>query len=427
MNIPDVALPRIVIIGAGFAGLQIAMGTNTDHYQIVLIDKNNYHLFQPLLYQVASAGLEPDSIAYPIRKTLHHKKNTFYRWAEVQGVDQEKNTVTTNIGSLKYDHLVICSGATNNYFGNKTIEENSMPMKSLTDALNLRSKILGNFELALNTKDLDRREELMNIVIVGAGPTGIELAGSLSELKNKVLPKDFPDLDFRKMHIHLIEAADRVLSSMSPDSSKKAHNYLKKLGVNVWLNTLVTNFENNKVSTNTDKAFNADTLIWSAGVAGNTPEGIPEDNFGRGHRVITDGFCKMQNSNNVYVIGDAALINSKEYPNGLPMLGSVAMQQGKYLSECFNKMAKQKAIKPFVYNDKGTMATIGRNQAVVELGKFKFQGFFAWVAWMFVHLMLLVGFRNRVVVFINWAWNYFQFNNGLRLIIRPYNKDKSKI
>lgn len=424
MDVPNIDLPRIVVLGAGFAGLQVALGADADHYQVVLIDKNNYHLFQPLLYQVASAGLEPDSIAYPIRKTLHNKKNTYYRLAEVLEIDQKTSTINSNIGDLKYDYLIIASGATNNYFGNKTIEENSMPMKSLTDALNLRSKILGNFEIALNTKDLNIREELMNIVIVGAGPTGIELAGSLAELRNKVLPKDFPDLDFRKMHIHLIEAAPRVLSSMSEASSAKAHKYLKQLGVNVWLGMLVTNYENNTVSTNTDTTFRADTLIWSAGVAGNFPTGIEKEDLGRGNRIIIDDFCKMKSSSNIYAIGDAAIIQSESYPNGLPMLGSVAMQQGKYLTESFNKMARKKTVKPFVYNDKGTMATIGRNQAVVELGSFKFQGFFAWVAWMFVHLMLLVGFRNRVVVFINWAWNYLQFNNGLRLIIRPYKKKK---
>lgn len=423
MDVPEINLPRIVVIGAGFAGLQIALGVNSDDYQVILLDKNNYHLFQPLLYQVASAGLEPDSIAYPIRKTLHNKKNTYYRLAEVIDIDKENSTVTTNIGDLKYDHLIISSGATNNYFGNKTIEANSMPMKSLTDALNLRSKILGNFETALNTKDLSKREELMNIVIVGAGPTGIELAGSLSELKNKVLPKDFPDLDFRQMQIHLVEAAPRVLSAMSETSSKKVNGYLKSLGVNVWLGMLVTNYENNLVTTNSDTVFKADTLIWSAGVAGNIPTGIEKENYGRGNRIIIDDFCKMKTSKNIYAVGDAALIQSEKYPNGLPMLGSVAMQQGKYLGDYFNKLSSNKKLKPFVYNDKGTMATVGRNLAVVEMGKLKFQGFLAWMAWMVVHLMLLVGFRNRVVVFINWAWNYIQFNNnGLRLIIRPYKK-----
>lgn len=402
----------------------MARGVDTNHYQVVLIDKNNYHTFQPLLYQVASAGLEPDSIAYPIRKTLRRKKNTFFRWANVESIDTESKKLYTNIGEVSYTYLVIATGATNNFFGNKIIENNALPMKSLTDALDLRSKILGNFEQALNASTEEEQEALMNFVIVGAGPTGVELAGSLAELKNKILPKDFPDLDLSKMQINLIEAAPRVLVNMDEKSSEKALKYLKDLGVKVWLETMVENYEDNVVSTKGNSSFSADTFIWAAGVAGTFPNGISTESVGRGKRIITDDYGRMKADNSIYALGDVGLIQSTRYPNGLPMLGGVAMQQGKYLAESFNRLAKGKAPKPFVYNDKGTMATIGRNQSVVELGKLKFQGFFAWLVWMFVHLMLLVGFRNRVVVFINWAWNYVNFNNGLRLIVRPYKKTK---
>ena len=424
MNIPDIKLPRVVVIGAGFAGLKLSRKIDTNFYQLVLIDKNNFHTFQPLLYQVASAGLEPDSIAYPIRKILGRKKNTFFRLADVQKIQSDKKVVTTDIGDLKYDYLVVASGADNNFFGNKTVEANSLPMKSLLDALNMRSKILGNFEKALNANDLELRKELMNFVIVGAGPTGVELAGALAELRNKILPKDFPDLDFSKMNIHLIEASSRVLSSMSLTSSEKAFYYLKRLNVNVYTETFVENFTNNIVSTSGGKEFKCDTFIWAAGVSATFPDGIDTSKLGIHNRIIVND--KLELGEDMYVLGDTALVKSDKYPDGLPMLGSVAMQQGAYLAKQFNRKAKNKSWNKFSYNDKGTMATIGRNLAVVEAGKFKFQGFFAWFVWMFVHLMLLVGFRNRVVVFVNWTWNYFRYNNGLRLIVRPYKKIRSK-
>ena len=423
MNIPTSDLPRIVIIGAGFAGLQIAKKTRNDKYQLVLIDKHNYHTFQPLLYQVSSAGLEPDSIAYPIRKILAKKDNTYYRLANVTHIDTASQELHSDIGSLKYDKLVIATGATNNFFNNVSIEQQALPMKSLTDALNLRSKILGNFEKALNTNDLQEREALMSFVIVGAGPTGVELAGALAELKNKILPLDFPDLDLRIMKIHLIEAAPRVLAPMSNFSSEKAYTALKKLGVHIWTDTFVEGYENNIVTTNKEVSFPTDTLIWAAGVKGCHPEGLSEAVIGRGDRILCDDYCKVQGFENLYVAGDVGLIQSDTYPKGLPMLGSIAMQQGQYLAKAFNKEAQGKTTPPFRYNDKGTMATIGRNKAVAEIGKFKFKGAFAWLVWMFVHLMLLVGFRNRVVVLVNWIWNYFRYNNGLRLIVRPYKRN----
>ena len=424
MNIPDINLPRVVVIGAGFAGLKLSRKINTNFYQLVLIDKNNFHTFQPLLYQVASAGLEPDSIAYPIRKILGRKKNTFFRLAEVQSIQSDEKVISTDIGNLNYDYLVIASGADNNFFGNKTIEVNSLPMKSLVDALNMRSKILGNFEKALNTNDVELREEFMNFVIVGAGPTGVELAGAIAELRNKILPKDFPDLDFSKMNIYLIEASSRVLVSMGSRSSEKAHDYLNSLNVNVYTETFVENFSNNVVYTSKGKEFRCDTFIWAAGVSATFPNGIETIKTGVQNRIFVND--RLELGEDIYVLGDTALVKSDKYPDGLPMLGSVAMQQGAYMAKQFNRKAKNRSWDKFSYNDKGTMATVGRNLAVVEIGKFKFQGFFAWFVWMFVHLMLLVGFRNRVVVFVNWTWNYFRYNNGLRLIVRPYKKIRSK-
>ncbi len=424
MNIPKIDLPRLVIIGAGFAGLNLAREIISGNYQVVLIDKNNFHTFQPLLYQVASAGLEPDSIAYPIRKILANKKNTFFRMAEVKSIDLNAKAILTNIGSLDYDKLVIATGATNNFFGHEVIAVNAMPMKSLIEALDLRSKILENFEKALNTMNLLEREKLMNFIIVGAGPTGVELAGALGELKNKILPKDFPDLDLRRMKIHLIEAAPRVLSAMDEKSSDKASQYLRKLDVNIWTDIKVENYENGLVET-TKENFHSDTLVWAAGVKGKTMNGIKSDEIGRGNRIKVNEFCQLKSHTEVYVLGDVALIQSDQYQQGLPMMGSVAMQQGKYLANILNHLKTGKTIKPFVYIDRGSMATIGRNLAVVEIGNLKFQGMFAWMVWMSVHLMLLVGFRNRVIVFINWTWNYFKYNNGLRLIIRPYKNQKS--
>jgi NADH dehydrogenase len=336
-------------------------------------------------------------------------------------INSEESFIETEIGNLQYDYLVIATGATNNFFGNDVIQENSLPMKSLRDSLNLRSKILYNFEKALNTSDLERRKELMNVVIVGAGPTGVELAGAIAELKNKVLPSDFPDLDFREMQINLVEAAPRVLSSMSEKSSEKAYKYLTKMGVNVWTDTFVESYSDNVVKTGKED-FRSDTLIWSAGVKGNHPSGLEKIESTGSSRIVTDQYCKVKFSDTMFAVGDVSYCTSEKYPDGLPMLGSVAMQQGKYLATYFNNLANKKESKPFVYLDKGTMATIGRNKAVVEIGTMFFQGVFAWITWMLVHLMLLVGFRNRVVVLVNWAWNYVKFNNSLRLIIRPFSK-----
>lgn len=422
MNIPTTDLPRVVVIGCGFAGLKFTKNLNSKNYQVVLLDKNNYHTFQPLLYQVATSGLAPDSIIYPIRKIFKGKANFFFRIADVAKVDTDKKTVHTSIGDVKYDILVVATGGVSNFFGMKNIEKNAIPMKSLVESLDLRSLIIQNFEEALNTYDLKERERLMNFVIVGAGPTGVELAGALAELRKHVLPEDYPDLDIRRMQIHIIEASDRVLPAMSKEASERAEKYLKKFGVHIWLKTAVKDYDGASITTNNND-FESRTLIWAAGVSGSHPEGMSIET-GRGNRIITDGFNRIKGYDDVYSIGDASMIITEDTQTGHAMLASVAEQQGYHLAKNLNRTSKNKNMLPFKYNDKGTMATIGRNKAVVDLSFVKFGGFIGWLTWMFVHLMLLVDFRNRMVVFLNWVWSYVNYDKGTRLIVRKYKHGK---
>lgn len=419
MNIPELDLPRIVIIGCGFAGLKLVKNLNSRAYQTVLIDKNNYHTFQPLMYQVATAGLEPDSVVYPIRKTFKGKRHFHFRMAEVTEVATENQLVKTTIGDIHYDHLVIATGAKSNFFGMKDIEQNALPMKNLLESIDLRSVILQNFEKSLNTPDLLEREKLMNFVIAGAGPTGVELAGALSELKNHILPADYPDLDIRRMQIHVIEASDRVLPSMSSVASTRSEQFLRKLGVNVWLNTRVLQFDGQKVETD-KKSFDSTNLIWTAGVTGCPVNGL-NVKFDKNNRIQVDTYNRVHGMDNVYAIGDvSAIVSENDEPHA--MLASVAGQQGKHLGKNFNREAKGKLWIPFQYKDLGTMATVGRNLALVDFPFAKLGGFLAWFVWMFVHLMLLVDFRNRVIVFINWAWSYLNYDRGTRLIVRKVKR-----
>ncbi len=424
LNIPTLDLPRVVIIGGGFAGLKLAKGIDSSLYQTVLIDRNNYHTFQPLMYQVASSGLEPDSIAYPLRKVFKGKKRFHFRMADVIQVDESSKTLQTSIGPIKYDILVIATGADSNFFGMENVKKYSMPMKNLVESLNLRSRILTNFEKALNTTDLSEQEALMSFVIVGGGPTGVELAGALAELKKQILPKDYPDLDIRKMQIHIVEASDRLLANMSETASVKTEKFLKKMDVNVWLGTQVKDYDGKQVITS-KHVFNSKTLVWAAGVQGVPPAGL-NATIVRGNRILTDEFNKVVEKENVFAIGDVAQIKSDQAPNGHPMLASVAGQQGSKLAKNLNALAKNITMQPFSYADKGTMATIGRNLAVVDLPFFSFSGLFAWLTWMFVHLMLLVDYRSRLVVFVNWAWSYLNYDKGTRLIVRT-SEDKSSI
>ena len=423
MNIPKTSFPRVVIIGGGFAGVALARKLSNCDAQVVLLDRNNYHTFQPLLYQVSTGGLEPDSIAYPIRKILQEFSNFYFRLANVEEIDTSNNKLKTNIGELKFDYLVIASGSTTNFFGNSEVEKHSMAMKTIPQSLNLRSLILENFEEALLTSDLNERNALMNFVIVGGGPTGVELAGALAEIKKGILPKDYPDLDTRLVQIHIIQSGDCILKGMSAKASAKAEDFLENLGVNIWKNTRVTNYNGKIVTTNTDLTFEASTVVWAAGVKGATIKGIDAKQYvSRSNRILVNEFNQVKSFNHIFAVGDIANLITDDFPNGFPMMAQPAIQQGKQLGDNILKLIEGKPMSPFAYKDKGAMATIGRNKAVVDLNKFKFQGVFAWFVWMFVHLFFLIGFRNRMVVFINWVYNYIRFDREARLIIRPFKK-----
>ncbi|MFV8226065.1 NAD(P)/FAD-dependent oxidoreductase [Christiangramia aquimixticola] len=421
MNIPRTNLPRVVIIGGGFAGLSLARKLLKEDIQMVLLDRHNYHTFQPLLYQVSTSGLEPDSIAYPLRKITRESKKCFFRLAEVQSISAQENTVHTNIGDLVYDYLVIATGSKTNFFGNDSIEEHGMWMKTVPQALNIRSLILENLEQATITNDPERRKALMNFVLAGAGPTGVELSGAIAELKNHIVPKDYPDLDPNEMNIHLLEGMDRVLPPMSEHASRKAHKMLEDLGVKIHLNTMVQNYDGHMVETNTDLRIKTETFIWSAGVTGAPVEGLNASAMvEKANRYKVNGFNQVEGYENIFAIGDIALMQTEDFPKGHPMVAQPAIQQGKHLAGNLKRLIRGQKLKAFDYFDKGAMATVGRNKAVVDLHKWKFSGFFAWFVWMFVHLWFLVGFRNRTVTFFNWIYNYVNYDKAARLIIRPF-------
>ena len=422
INVPEVKVPRIVIIGCGFGGMELAQDLHKADVQVVMLDKHNYHTFQPLLYQIATAGLEADSIAYPIRKIFKGQKNFFFRLGEVTKILPEENKIHTSIGELRYDHLVIATGSTSNFFGNKDFETQSMPMKSVTEALNLRSLILQNFEKALLTTDLHEQEALMTFVVVGGGPTGVELAGAVCELKKHVLPNDYPELDFRKMRVILVENGADLLASMAAENRLKAKKYLEDMGCEVWLNTAVAKYDGMNAETKNGKQLRTLNLVWTAGVKGVIIDGLNDPCVNHKGRVLIDEYCKVTGYENIYAIGDVASMNCEKYPNGHPQVAPVAIQQAQLLSKNFIKGFKQQAPAKFSYFDKGSMATVGRNKAVAEVGKLRFGGFLGWFAWMFLHLMLLVGYRNKIVVFINWVWNYLNYDRNIRLIIRPFSR-----
>ncbi|MFS4481703.1 NAD(P)/FAD-dependent oxidoreductase [Hyunsoonleella sp. 2307UL5-6] len=424
MNIPKTSFPRVIIIGGGFAGIALARKLSKQEVQVVLLDKHNYHTFQPLLYQVSTGGLEPDSIAYPIRKILKDFPNFFFRLASVNEIDTNNNKVKTNIGDLKFDYLVVATGSTTNFFGNSEIEKHSMVMKTIPQSLNLRSLILENFEDALLTSDLNERNALMNFVIVGGGPTGVELAGALAEIKKGILPKDYPDLDTRSAQIHIVQSGDCILKGMSAQASQKAEDFLEKLGVHIWKNVRVINYDGKTVTTNTDLSFQSATVVWAAGVKGATIKGLDAEKFvTRRNRVEVNQYNQVKGFEHIFAIGDIASMVTEMHPHGFPMMAQPAIQQGDQLGDNLLRIIENKPLKPFYYSDKGAMATIGRNKAVVDLKKWKFQGIFAWYVWMFVHLFFLIGFRNRMVVFINWVYNYVRFDREARLIIRPFKSN----
>lgn len=423
MNIPHSDKKRVVIIGGGFAGMALAKKLKNKNLQVVLIDKHNYHTFQPLLYQVATGGLEAGSIAYPLRKVIQGFPDFYFRLTSVKEIDTVHQKIISEIGDLHYDYLVIATGSKTNYFGNKEIERNSMSMKTIPQSLNIRSLILENFEQAVLTKDEVDKNALINFVLVGAGPTGVELAGALAEMKKAILQKDYPDLDIQKMQIYLIQSGDRVLNTMSEKASVASEKFLSDLGVNVLKNTRVTNYDGRTVTTNAGITLETATVIWTAGVQGAAIHGLDAKSLvERVERIRVNQFNQVVGYNNIFAIGDIASMESEKFPQGHPMMAQPAIQQGNLLGENLVRLVNGKPMKPFEYNDKGSMATIGRNLAVVDLPKYHFNGFFAWIVWMLVHLFSLIGFKNKAVVFMNWVYNYIRFDREGRLIVRPFKK-----
>ncbi|NVK66242.1 MAG: NAD(P)/FAD-dependent oxidoreductase [Flavobacteriales bacterium] len=417
---------RFVIIGGGFGGLEIARRLVKLNVQVVLIDRHNYHQFQPLFYQVATAGLEPSSIIFPFRRNFQRKDNFHFRMAEVDRIDGEKKIVHTSIGYLTFDKLIIATGATNNFFGNNEIEEHALAMKSINESLRIRNRVLEQFEEALSVPENEKKEHI-TFAIAGGGPTGVELAGSIAEMKRYILPKEYPELDFDQMRIILVEGAPRVLNAMLEKSSMKAKKYLEGLGVEVLVNTRVNGYDGTELTLNNDTTIRAKTLIWAAGIKGNYIDGIPEDAKVRGNRISVNQFNQIIGMEDVYAIGDVANMANVDlaYPNGHPQLAQVAIQQGNRFYKNMKDQLRGKEMTPFKYKNLGTMATVGRNKAVVELPKMKFYGFFAWLVWMLVHLRSILGVRNKFIVFLNWVWNYFTYNLSLRVIIKGgANKDQ---
>ena len=422
INIPESDLPRIVIVGGGFAGLLLARKLARQAFQVVLIDRNNFHQFQPLFYQVAMAGLEPSSIVFPIRKYFRKQKRVFFRVTEVTSIDTQSKRLQTPLGIVNYDHLVIATGADTNFFGNEKLAELAIPMKSVSEALYLRNKILTDYEKALSITDYAERQAYTDILIVGGGATGVEIAGALAEMRNYILPKDYPELNCEEIDIILVQSGDRLLKGMSSAASEKALAFLKKLGVRVILKDRVVDFDGAKVTFKSGDTVNCRNLIWAAGIKGNMLEGLAPECQARGNRIKVDAYCQVDQEADIYAIGDIAYMETEAYPNGHPQVAQVAIQQAKFLARVF----KKGKAKTFKYKDLGTMATVGRNKAVADLPAFRSQGFFAWLIWLFVHLYQLVGVKNKLFVFINWVWNYFTYDQSLRLIIRPYVRRPQK-
>lgn len=422
-RIPKTDLKRVVIIGGGFAGIELVRKLSKTNVQIVLIDKNNHHSFIPLLYQVATAGLSPGDITNPLREFMQDNKHFHFRMAKVRTIRAEEKELDTDLGPIKYDYLVIASGSKTNFFGNEDIKKKAFKLREVSDAIELRTQLIANFEEALQVEDDEELEKHMNVVIVGAGPTGVELAGAIGELRNQILPKDYPELDFTKMKIHLIEGMDRVLSGMSDHSSRRALRYLHKFGVEVKLGALVEKYENGVAKLSDNSEIKTYSLIWAAGVKGNVIPGLHEGAVQKG-RVMVDVYNLVKGHKYIFAVGDVCYQEDKRYPGGLPQLAPVAMQQSRKLGENLKRRMSNKDMKPFKYIDKGTMATIGRNRAVVDAPfNIRLGGFIGWFIWMFVHLFSINGFRRKLLVFSNWVWNYFTYNRGNRLIINKNNDD----
>lgn len=409
---------KIVVIGCGFGGLQFVNHLKKGQYDIMVIDKINHHQFPPLFYQVAASQIEPSTVSFPIRKLFQKRRDVRVRLAQVNAVNTTEKYVETNVGSFEYDYLVIATGTKTNFYGNKSVEDNSLGLKSTYQSINVRNEILYNFEKLLSAKE-EEKEGLYNIVIVGGGATGVELAGAFAEMTREVLPKDYPNIDSSKVNVYLLEGSSNTLGAMSPFAQEYSEKYLRSLGVNVMTNTLVQNYDGEVITLNDGQTIRTRNVIWSAGVTGNTVEGLPADAVLRNGRIKVDRQNKVEGLSNVYAVGDVAYMETEKYPKGHPQLANVAIGQGKLLARNLQRLDAGKTdLKDYEYRNLGTMATVGRNKAVVDLPFVKFKGRMAWFVWMFLHLMLILSVRNKIVVFINWAWNYFTRNNSLRLILK---------
>ncbi|WP_418289522.1 NAD(P)/FAD-dependent oxidoreductase [Leyella stercorea] len=420
INIQRNQKKRVVIVGGGLGGLRLAEDLYGSGMQVVLIDKNNFHQFPPLIYQIASAGIDPSSISFPFRQIFRKRKDFYFRMAEARMVDTEKKILQTSIGKIDYDYLVLAAGATTNFFGNKNIEEWAIPMKTVPEAMGLRNALLSNFERALTCATEEERQELLNVVIVGGGATGVEIAGALAEMRRYVIPYDYPDMDSSLMHIYLIEAGDRLLAGLSQESSQKAYEFLKSMGVDIQFGKMVTDYRDHKVVMKDGTEIPTRTFLWVSGIRANAMPGIDESHMGRGFRFKVDEYNRIPGVEDVFAIGDQCLQTSDAaYPNGHPQVAQVAIQQAKNLAKnlkLINQGADSSEFTVFRYKNLGSMATIGRNKAVVEIGKFRSQGFFAWVLWLVVHLRSILGVKNKMMVLLNWLWKYVSYNDSIRMI-----------
>ncbi len=423
-RIADLGAPRIIVIGGGFAGLEVVRNLKYAKAQVVLFDLHNHHTFQPLLYQVATSGLETSSIVFPLRKRFAHRPNFYFRLGEVKHITPSEHTIETSIGKARYDYLVIASGARTNFYGMSDVEKNSMSMKTIEDSIQMRNHILRNMENALLVEDKEQMNSFMDYVIVGGGPTGVELAGAFAELKSHVFPKDYNELDLSHMDIHLIEAGPRLLNGMSEKASAKALQYLKEMSVDVRLNCAVKSYDGYELKINENERLISRTVVWAAGVKGNPIDGLGEGAVTRGNRLLVDSCNRVKGHENIFAIGDVALMEGDpDFPKGHPQMAPGAMQQGKHLADNLRRLIEKKEPRPFRYKDKGSMATVGRNRAVVDMGAFSSQGFFAWFIWMFIHLLSITGFKNKIFTFFSWFFSYLSYDRSNRLIIgKPRNE-----
>ncbi|MBK9984994.1 MAG: NAD(P)/FAD-dependent oxidoreductase [Saprospiraceae bacterium] len=425
INIPETKYPRIVIVGAGFAGINLAQRLSNKQYQIVIIDRNNFHQFQPLLYQVAMSGIEPSSIAFPLRRLFSKKKNIHIRVAELLSVNPEMKNLTTSEGLVNYDILVLATGVTTNYYGNTMVESNVYSLKSVADALFLRNAILSDLEKALTIREDDLRQSHIDMVIVGGGPTGVEMAGSLAEMKKFILPHDYPELNAAEMDIYLIEGSKKLLASMSEEASEKSKQYLEKMGVQVMIETRVTNYDGNEITLSNGSKLYARKVIWAAGIIGKKLDGIPETSYAKGNRIMTNEFNQVKGLKDIYAIGDNAYMEEGKY-KGHPQVAQPAIQEAKQLAKNLNSLLKGKQMASFKYHDLGSLATIGRNKAVADLPFMKTQGFIAWILWLVVHLKSILGVKNQIFVFLNWVWSYITMDQSLRIIVKHKTRNSEK-